>query len=311
MKYIFTSISLGLALAVSALAQVRNQGDNDNVTTRVHRNAEASTPTVAPATTTRSVSQPRMAQRSVSTPIRQQSYARTRRTNATPRSDVSANTRFRDRNFRANDQARVRSNSNVSANRDRNFRERTRSANARTNVAVNRNRNLSVNRERNFAANRNRNVGFTQRSNINRNRNVVVTNNWRGSQFSGRQYAAFRNYNRTWHDRDWWRHHYSRIVFVSGGWWYWNAGYWFPAWGYDSSAYYPYDGPIYGYSNLSPDQVVVDVQTQLSRDGYYNGPVDGVLGPMTRQAIAAFQADNGLAITSTVDEPTLNKLGLS
>jgi Putative peptidoglycan binding domain len=311
MKYIFISISLGLALAVSALAQVRNQADNDNVTTRVHRNTGASTSTVAPATTTRSVSQPRMAQRSVSTPIRQRSYVRTQRTNATMRSDVSANTRFRDRNFRANDHARVRSNSNVSVNRDRNFRDRTRSANARTNVAVNRNRNLSVNRERNFAANRNRNVGFTQRSNVNRNRNVVVTNNWRGSQFSGRQYAAFRNYNRTWHDRDWWRHHYSRIVFVSGGWWYWNTGYWFPAWGYDSSAYYPYDGPIYGYSNLSPDQVVVNVQSQLARDGYYNGPVDGVLGPMTRQAIAAFQADNGLAITSTVDEPTLDTLGLS
>ena len=311
MKYIFTSISLGLALAVSALAQVRNQTDNDNVTTRGHRNAGASTSTVAPATTTRGVSQPRMAQRRVSTPIRQQSYAGTRRTSATMRSDVSANTRFRDRNFRANDQARVRSNNNVSLNRDRNFRDRTRSANARTNVAVNRNRNLSVNRERNFGANRNRNVGFTQRSNVNRNRNVVVTNNWRGSQFSGRQYAAFRNYNRTWHDRGWWRHHYSRIVFVSGGWWYWNAGYWFPAWGYDSSAYYPYDGPIYGYSNLSPDQVVVNVQSQLARDGYYNGPVDGVLGPMTRQAIAAFQADNGLAITSTVDEPTLDTLGLS
>jgi Putative peptidoglycan binding domain len=253
-----------------------------------------------------------MTQRNVSTtPVRQRTYARTPRANATVRSDVSATARFRNRNFQANDQARVRSN--VSVNRERNLRDRTRSANARTDVAVNRNRNLNVNRERNFAGNRNRNVGFTQRSNvnINRNRNVVVTNNWRGRQFSGRQYAAFRNYNRTWHDRDWWRHHYSRIVFVSGGWWYWNAGYWFPAWGYDSSAYYPYDGPIYGYSNLSPDQVVVDVQTQLERDGYYNGPVDGVLGPMTRQAIAAFQADNGLAITSTVDEPTLDTLGLS
>jgi Putative peptidoglycan binding domain len=312
MKYIFTSISLGLALAVSAVAQVRNQGDTGNVTTRVHRNAGASTSTVAPATTTRGVSQPRMAQRNVSaTPMRQRSYARTPRTNATVRSDVSANTRFRDRNFRTNDQARVRSN--VSVNRERNFRDRTRSANARTDVAVNRNRNLNVNRERSFAGNRNRNVGFTQRSNvnINRNRNVVVTNNWRGSQFSGRQYAAFRNYHRTWHDRDWWRSHYSNIVFVDGGWWYWNAGYWFPAWGYAASAYYPYDGPIYGYSNLSPDQVVVNVQTQLARDGYYNGPIDGVLGPMTRQAIAAFQADNGLAITSTVDEPTLDTLGLS
>src|SRR6516225_8997467 len=146
---------------------------------------------------------------------------------------------------------------------------------------------------------------------VNRDRNVVVTNNWRGSQFSGRQYAAFRDYHQSWHDRDWWTHHYSRIIFVSGGWWYWNAGYWYPAWGYDPYAYYPYDGPIYGYANLTPDQVVSDVQAQLQRDGYYAGPIDGVLGPMTRQAIAAFQADNGLAITSTVDEPTLDTLGIS
>jgi Putative peptidoglycan binding domain len=310
MKYIFASISVGLALAFSAVAQVKNQGDN--VTTGVHRNARTSTSTVAPATTTRSVSQPRMTQRNVSTaPLRQRTYARTPRTNATVRSNVSANPRLRDRNFRASDQARVRSN--VAVNRDQNVRNRTRSTSAGANVAVNRNRNLSVNRERNFAANRNRNVGFTQRSNVtaNRNRNVVVTNNWRGSQFGGRQYAAFRNYHRTWHDRSWWNHHYSRIIFVSGGWWAWNAGYWYPAWGYDPYAYYSYDGPIYGYSNLTPDQIVVEVQTQLQRDGYYAGPIDGVLGPMTRQAIAAFQADHGLAITSTVDEPTLSTLGLS
>jgi len=56
---------------------------------------------------------------------------------------------------------------------------------------------------------------------------------------------------------------------------------------------------------------VSEVQAQLQRDGYYDGPIDGELGPMTRQAIADFQADNGLAITSTVDEPTLETLGIS
>ena len=76
-------------------------------------------------------------------------------------------------------------------------------------------------------------------------------------------------------------------------------------------AYYPYDGPIYGYSDLAPDRVVTEVQAQLQRDGYYHGPIDGVLGPMTRHAIAAFQADHGLAVTSTVDEPTLATLGIS
>ncbi len=177
-------------------------------------------------------------------------------------------------------------------------------------------------RERNvLAANRQRNLNINNQSNvvnpgrnsaaINRQRNVAITNNWRSAQFSGQRYAAFHNYQRQWHDRTWWRSHFNTIVFVNGGWYYWNTGYWYPAWGYAPYAYYPYDGPIYGYNSLAPDQVIVDVQTQLQRDGYYAGPIDGVLGPMTRQAIAAFQADHGLAITSTIDEPTLASLGLS
>ena len=52
------------------------------------------------------------------------------------------------------------------------------------------------------------------------------------------------------------------------------------------------------------------VQEALHRLGYYDGPIDGILGSMTREAIAAYQADNGLAITSAIDEPTLATLGL-
>ena len=43
----------------------------------------------------------------------------------------------------------------------------------------------------------------------------------------------------------------------------------------------------------------------------YVGTIDGILGPQTRRAIAAFQADHGLAVTSAVDRPTLATLGLS
>jgi hypothetical protein len=146
---------------------------------------------------------------------------------------------------------------------------------------------------------------------VNRNRNVAVTNNYRNGRFTGQQYAAFRNYHRQYHNRGWYRSHYNRVVFVGGGWYFWDAGYWYPAWGYDPYAYYPYDGPIYGYNDLAPDQIVSSVQAQLQRDGYYAGPIDGQLGPLTRQAIAAFQADHGLAVTSSVDEPTLQSLGLT
>jgi len=142
--------------------------------------------------------------------------------------------------------------------------------------------------------------------------NARIVNNWQSDQFSGQNYAAFRDYQRRWHDRSWWSSNYTRIILVSGGWWYWDAGYWYPAWGYDPAySYYPYDGPIYGYGDLTPDRVIINVQTQLRNDGYYGGRIDGVLGPQTRRALAAFQADHGLAVTSSVDRPTLATLGLT
>lgn len=145
------------------------------------------------------------------------------------------------------------------------------------------------------------------------NRNIGIVNTWRSNRFSGSAYAPFRNYNRVYHDRGWYHSHYGNsLVFVLGGWWYWNSGYWYPAWGYSSYGYYPYDGPVYtGYASLTPDRVAVQVQRQLQRDGYYAGPIDGSIGPMTRRALAAFQADNGLAVTSAIDQPTLSMLGIS
>jgi hypothetical protein len=216
--------------------------------------------------------------------------------------------------------------SRVEAARVRSARTATANARigARSGVALNREGNL--NRANTLRTNRveaarmhsartaNANARIGVRSNVAASReiNVRIVNNWRSDRFRGQNYAAFRDYRRQWHDRTWWRNHYSRIIFVSGGWWYWNTGYWYPAWGYDRSyTYYPYDGPIYGYGDLTPDQVIVNVQIQLQRDGYYAGTVDGILGPQTRGAIAAFQADHGLAITSAVDQPTLATLGLT
>jgi len=144
---------------------------------------------------------------------------------------------------------------------------------------------------------------------------VAVPNKWTSPSFSGQKYAAFRNYHTEWHDRDWWIHHHDRIVFVfifaQPFPFFFDAGFWFPAWGYYPGAYYPYDGPIYGYNGLPPDQVIVNVQTALQAQGYYQGAVDGVLGPLTRAAIANYQRDHGLAITAAVDEPTVASLGLA
>ncbi len=232
MKHLIISIFTGVALASAALAQAK-QDDNDTSTTTVHRGSRGNSQAqVAPVRTQQATrTSPIRTQRSVSTaPMRTHTYRtaqqfngnatvrsgttantrlRERQANTTVRSDTTANARVRDRKVRFSDQARVRSN--VTVNRDRSFRNGTFSGNTTTNVGVN------------------------------RNRNVTVTNNWRGSRFSGQQYAAFRNYHRQWHDRGWWSSHYNRIIFVGGGWYFWDGGYWYPAWGYDRYAYYPYD----------------------------------------------------------------------
>jgi len=132
-----------------------------------------------------------------------------------------------------------------------------------------------------------------------------------GSQhWTGASYTVFRTYTPVWHDQIWWHSHFDRVVFVFGGWYFWNAGYWYPAWGYDPYAYYFYDGPIYAYNDLPPDQVIANVQASLQQQGYYQGEVDGLLGPLTRAAIARYQQDHGLYITSAIDEPTLSSLGM-
>jgi putative peptidoglycan binding protein len=133
-----------------------------------------------------------------------------------------------------------------------------------------------------------------------------------GSQnWQGQQYAVFRNYKSEWHDQNWWHSHHNRIVFVFGAPYFWNAGYWYPAWGYYPNAYYAWDGPIYAYNNLPPDQVIANVQASLQQQGYYHGDVDGLIGPLTRGAIADYQRDHGLYVTSAIDEPTLRSLGMA
>jgi len=145
---------------------------------------------------------------------------------------------------------------------------------------------------------------------------VTYNQNYRiqgSDQWQGQQYEVFRSYRPEWHDQGWYRSRYNRVELIGGGYYYWNSGYWYPAWGYDSGAqYYAYDGPIYvGHRAEPPDRVIADVQAELQQMGYYKGEVDGLLGPMTREALTAYQADQGLATTAAIDEPTLDSLGMS
>ena len=149
--------------------------------------------------------------------------------------------------------------------------------------------NVRKSAARNLAVNRKRNLTFARNVALNRDRNVRIVNHWRNDRFRGGDYIAFYNYNRVWHDRNWWVSYYPSVTFVLGGWWYWNAGYWYPAWGYDPHAWYSYDGPIYtGYADRTPDRIIEDVQLALQQQGYYAGAIDGRLGSQTRGALAAF-----------------------
>jgi hypothetical protein len=93
---------------------------------------------------------------------------------------------------------------------------------------------------------------------------------------------------------------------TSGGYYpysYYGGGY--PYSGYNN--YYSYYTPTYGY-NAS---MVAAVQRRLDQLGYYHGMVDGVIGPQTSGAIAAFESRNGLAVDGTISRPLLNTLGLA
>jgi hypothetical protein len=144
---------------------------------------------------------------------------------------------------------------------------------------------------------------------------VTFNQNYRiegAERWQGPQYEVFRSYHPERHDQGWYRSRYNRVELIGGGYYYWNNGYWYPAWGYDSGhEYYAYDGPIYvGHRAEPPDQVIADVQTELQQMGYYQGDVDGLVGPLTRQALTAYQADQGLTPTAAIDEPTLESLQL-
>lgn len=57
--------------------------------------------------------------------------------------------------------------------------------------------------------------------------------------------------------------------------------------------------------------MVVRVQAALMRLGYYNGDVDGLLGPLTRAALKSFQKAQGLTQTGRMDLETLSRLSIS
>ena len=60
----------------------------------------------------------------------------------------------------------------------------------------------------------------------------------------------------------------------------------------------------------NPAQVGGKTQVALQQQGYYTWAVDGRMGPLTRAAIARYQRDHLLPITSGIDPATLGSLGV-
>ncbi len=146
---------------------------------------------------------------------------------------------------------------------------------------------------------------------------------------NGRTNQIAERHDANWH-RDWDRRH---AHFDHGHFFVFDDGFWFgldaglfpwdylPYYAYD---YYPYDyypggdTDVQAYDNTEPvynDAPVVDstvqaAQAQLAQLGYYNGPVDGIFGPATRDAVARYQIAKQLNVTGSLSPDTLQSLGL-
>jgi Putative peptidoglycan binding domain len=137
----------------------------------------------------------------------------------------------------------------------------------------------------------------------------------------------------TWH-RNWDR---GRDHFWHGHRCHFRNGFWFI---YDPFLFYPY-GYGYGYGlypygsyadatyyddNYASDQYAPDttanqpeydtgsqvsnVQSALAREGYYDGAIDGRLGPATQKALRRYQRDHGLPVTGGVTRAVIEALQL-
>jgi hypothetical protein len=62
---------------------------------------------------------------------------------------------------------------------------------------------------------------------------------------------------------------------------------------------------------MASDGTVASAQNALNSQGYSAGSADGRMGPTTRSAVTKFQADHNLSQTGTLDNATLDALGVA
>ena len=143
------------------------------------------------------------------------------------------------------------------------------------------------------------------------------------------------NWNSHWdrgHDHYW---HGNRCHFHNGCWFVYAPLLWYPydyGYGYDYYPYEPYysgeyyDNGSYGDTQAPPhqdskdsyrnepqhesDSRVNEIQSALAREGYYDGAIDGHMGPGTRRALRRYQANHGLEATGNIDRSVIDALHL-
>jgi len=67
-------------------------------------------------------------------------------------------------------------------------------------------------------------------------------------------------------------------------------------------------GPQKEEKVVLPQDKAKQIQIALKKAGFYSGPIDGKIGPKTRQAIKAFQKKNNLKVDGIVGKNTWEKL---
>lgn len=152
-------------------------------------------------------------------------------------------------------------------------------------------------------------------------------NNWNGN--------GNWNGNHNWvHNGNNWNHHRcgNGVVFIGGFGFPWFDPFYYGSY-YPYGAYpadYPYysdnpgqpyygnegDGsyddknPVNGAYTPSNGSIVAQVQRRLAHDGYYQGVIDGKLGPRTFYAIRAYERAHGLPADGHIDRRLLSTMGL-
>jgi hypothetical protein len=115
--------------------------------------------------------------------------------------------------------------------------------------------------------------------------------------------------NGNWHGHH--RHHHRNFVFVGGFYpysWYYPYSSWYDPYEY---GYYSSAQPVYdGAASYDDGSLVAQLQSRLARGGFYQGAIDGVMGPETRRAIRSFERRNGLPVDGLIDDQLLSTMGL-